>query len=250
MHCWRHKTPIIYRATSQWFAGMDVKPNDTGKTLRETALEGIEATALLSGVGQAAPVQHDRQPSGLDAVAPAPVGRADGVLRAQGNRRTASAHAGAARRSRASASRRPASKRGKRSTPSELTRRRRQHVREEPRHARRLVRLGHDALARAARLAQGRAAIPGRPVSGRLGPASRLVPFVAADRVDARRPPAVQRAAHARLHRRRRRPQDEQVARQRHRSARSGRTASARKSSACGSRRPTIRANCRSPTKS
>ncbi|MFZ9813081.1 MAG: class I tRNA ligase family protein, partial [Burkholderiaceae bacterium] len=23
MHCWRHKTPIIYRATSQWFAGMD-----------------------------------------------------------------------------------------------------------------------------------------------------------------------------------------------------------------------------------
>ena len=26
MHCWRHKTPIIYRATSQWFAGMDVAP--------------------------------------------------------------------------------------------------------------------------------------------------------------------------------------------------------------------------------
>lgn len=23
MHCWRHKTPIIYRATSQWFAGME-----------------------------------------------------------------------------------------------------------------------------------------------------------------------------------------------------------------------------------
>ena len=38
MHCWRHKTPIIYRATSQWFAGMDVKPNDTSRTLRETAL--------------------------------------------------------------------------------------------------------------------------------------------------------------------------------------------------------------------
>jgi isoleucyl-tRNA synthetase len=23
MHCWRHKTPIIYRATAQWFVGMD-----------------------------------------------------------------------------------------------------------------------------------------------------------------------------------------------------------------------------------
>src|SRR3546814_12605022 len=26
MHCWRHKTPVIYRATSQWFAGMDIHP--------------------------------------------------------------------------------------------------------------------------------------------------------------------------------------------------------------------------------
>jgi isoleucyl-tRNA synthetase len=25
MHCWRHKTPIIYRATTQWFVGMDRK---------------------------------------------------------------------------------------------------------------------------------------------------------------------------------------------------------------------------------
>ena len=24
-HCWRHKTPIIFRATEQWFIGMDVK---------------------------------------------------------------------------------------------------------------------------------------------------------------------------------------------------------------------------------
>jgi isoleucyl-tRNA synthetase len=23
MHCWRHKTPVIYRATTQWFVGMD-----------------------------------------------------------------------------------------------------------------------------------------------------------------------------------------------------------------------------------
>ena len=23
MHCWRHKTPLIYRATAQWFVRMD-----------------------------------------------------------------------------------------------------------------------------------------------------------------------------------------------------------------------------------
>ena len=53
MHCWRHKTPIVYRATSQWFAGMDRKPKDGGPTLRETALEGIEATAFYPGWGKA-----------------------------------------------------------------------------------------------------------------------------------------------------------------------------------------------------
>ncbi|HYD79690.1 MAG TPA: isoleucine--tRNA ligase [Paucimonas sp.] len=53
MHCWRHKTPIIYRATSQWFAGMDVKPKEGDKSLRETALEGIEATAFYPSWGKA-----------------------------------------------------------------------------------------------------------------------------------------------------------------------------------------------------
>jgi isoleucyl-tRNA synthetase len=52
MHCWRHKTPIIYRATSQWFAGMDLTPKDGGKTLRETALEGVEATAFYPSWGK------------------------------------------------------------------------------------------------------------------------------------------------------------------------------------------------------
>ncbi|WP_426110208.1 isoleucine--tRNA ligase [Massilia sp. PWRC2] len=53
MHCWRHKTPIIYRATSQWFAGMDVTPKDGGATLRETALAGIENTKFFPDWGQA-----------------------------------------------------------------------------------------------------------------------------------------------------------------------------------------------------
>jgi isoleucyl-tRNA synthetase len=53
MHCWRHKTPIIYRATSQWFAGMDIEPRDGKHTLRETALAGIEATQFFPAWGKA-----------------------------------------------------------------------------------------------------------------------------------------------------------------------------------------------------
>jgi isoleucyl-tRNA synthetase len=52
MHCWRHKTPIIYRATSQWFVGMDRKPNE-GRTLRDTALSAVEATKFFPDWGQA-----------------------------------------------------------------------------------------------------------------------------------------------------------------------------------------------------
>lgn len=53
MHCWRHKTPIVYRATNQWFAGMDITPKDGGPTLRETALAGIEKTQFFPDWGQA-----------------------------------------------------------------------------------------------------------------------------------------------------------------------------------------------------
>ncbi len=52
MHCWRHKTPVIYRATSQWFAGMDRQPK-TGKTLRETALQGVDNTEFYPAWGRA-----------------------------------------------------------------------------------------------------------------------------------------------------------------------------------------------------
>ena len=53
MHCWRHKTPIIYRATSQWFAGMDVQANDGSGSLREKALAGVEATEFFPAWGKA-----------------------------------------------------------------------------------------------------------------------------------------------------------------------------------------------------
>lgn len=52
MHCWRHKTPIIYRATSQWFAGMDID-NSTGRSLRDMALEAVDNTEFYPSWGRA-----------------------------------------------------------------------------------------------------------------------------------------------------------------------------------------------------
>src|SRR5687767_13264175 len=57
MHCWRHKTPVILRATTQWFAGMDEMPGyqgaKPGEPLRETALRGVEATRFYPSWGKA-----------------------------------------------------------------------------------------------------------------------------------------------------------------------------------------------------
>ncbi|QLF93063.1 isoleucine--tRNA ligase [Pseudomonas sp. ABC1] len=52
MHCWRHKTPLVYRATAQWFVGMDKQPNQ-GATLRERSLAAIDETAFVPAWGQA-----------------------------------------------------------------------------------------------------------------------------------------------------------------------------------------------------
>ncbi|HKO87688.1 MAG TPA: isoleucine--tRNA ligase [Burkholderiales bacterium] len=51
-HCWRHKTPIIFRATTQWFIGMD-RNTPAGKSLRETSLDAVQATAFYPDWGQA-----------------------------------------------------------------------------------------------------------------------------------------------------------------------------------------------------
>ena len=51
MHCWRHKTPVIYRATAQWFVGMDTPPHE-GETLRERALKAIEETDFVPAWGK------------------------------------------------------------------------------------------------------------------------------------------------------------------------------------------------------
>lgn len=45
-HCWRHKTPIIFRATPQWFISMD------NHNLRKQALSEIEQTQWIPDWGQ------------------------------------------------------------------------------------------------------------------------------------------------------------------------------------------------------
>ncbi|EGZ48372.1 isoleucine--tRNA ligase [Neisseria wadsworthii] len=51
-HCWRHKTPLIYRATGQWFIGMD-KTGADGKTLRDKAMKAVDNTEFFPAWGRA-----------------------------------------------------------------------------------------------------------------------------------------------------------------------------------------------------
>jgi isoleucyl-tRNA synthetase len=64
-HCWRHKTPVIYRAAAQWFIRMDAFDSTTEKTtgkfitdkssksLRELALNAIDQTHFYPENGRA-----------------------------------------------------------------------------------------------------------------------------------------------------------------------------------------------------
>ncbi len=45
-HCWRTKKPLIYRATNQWFISIDDKAQGAEKTLRETAVDAIDAVGF------------------------------------------------------------------------------------------------------------------------------------------------------------------------------------------------------------
>ena len=56
-HCWRHKTPVIYRAAAQWFIRMDegvgvFTKDKAPKTLRQTALDAIEKTSFYPESGK------------------------------------------------------------------------------------------------------------------------------------------------------------------------------------------------------
>jgi isoleucyl-tRNA synthetase len=51
-HCWRHKTPIIFRATAQWFIGMD-KAGHQGDALRSRARQAVDSTEFFPAWGRA-----------------------------------------------------------------------------------------------------------------------------------------------------------------------------------------------------
>ena len=54
-HCWRHKTPIIFRATPQWFIGMQqpAGSHSEKKSLRDLALHAVELTQFYPAWGRA-----------------------------------------------------------------------------------------------------------------------------------------------------------------------------------------------------
>ncbi|MEN9454998.1 MAG: isoleucine-tRNA ligase [Pseudomonadota bacterium] len=51
-HCWRHKTPLIFRATSQWFIGME-KSGKQSQTLRQQAQKAVDDTQFFPAWGRA-----------------------------------------------------------------------------------------------------------------------------------------------------------------------------------------------------
>ncbi|MDE2076856.1 MAG: isoleucine--tRNA ligase [Burkholderiales bacterium] len=57
-HCWRHKTPVIFRAAAQWFVRMDegegvFTRDKADKTLRQIALDAIDQTTFYPENGRA-----------------------------------------------------------------------------------------------------------------------------------------------------------------------------------------------------
>jgi isoleucyl-tRNA synthetase len=51
-HCWRSHTPLIFRATKQWFISVDGTPEGEAKTLREIALGEVEKTRFYPETGR------------------------------------------------------------------------------------------------------------------------------------------------------------------------------------------------------
>ncbi|WP_348653180.1 isoleucine--tRNA ligase [uncultured Sulfurimonas sp.] len=51
-HCWRSHTPLIFRATRQWFISVDEKPLAQDSTLRNIALTEIEKTMFIPETGR------------------------------------------------------------------------------------------------------------------------------------------------------------------------------------------------------
>jgi len=220
-HCWRHKTPVIFRATPQWFISMD----QAG--LRRGALEAIAHVDWMPAWGE------QRISSMIANLAAANLGRADSAVRPPFERRAASAHSGADRTGRA-ARRRNRHRRMVRSRSRDAARCRGRGLRQDRRRDGRLVRFrGRASLPRDAAAGGGGA---GGPVSRGLRSASRLVPQLAANVDRDVRPRALPGSAHARVHGRRERPQDVEVARQHPGAAKAHRHARRRRPAPLGRR--------------
>ena len=51
-HCWRSRMPVIFRATEQWFISVDTMLTESGKTLRNVALEKISGVKWIPAWGE------------------------------------------------------------------------------------------------------------------------------------------------------------------------------------------------------
>ncbi len=51
-HCWRSHTPLIFRATKQWFISVDETPKGESKTLRKIAVDEVSKTAFYPQTGR------------------------------------------------------------------------------------------------------------------------------------------------------------------------------------------------------
>ena len=199
---------------------------------------GDQHVDWMPALGRAAHHRHDRGPPRLVRLAPAHLGRADPAVRRQGDRRAASAHAGAHRGGRAA--------RGAGGIdawfdldPAEL-------LGAEAAHYDKATDVMDVWFDRASCTTASRSCAPRSAAPADLyleGSDQHRGWFhqLAADLGRDARPRAVSRRADARLHGRREGPQDVEVARQHPRAAEGDRARWAPTWCACGSRRPTMR---------
>ncbi len=188
-HSWRSKAPVIFRNAPQWFIAMDKPIPEIGGTLREKALAAIDATRFVPRAG------YNRLRSMIETRPDWNVSRqrAWGVpIAVFVDKKTGEPLRDAevmgriveafTRRGRRRLVREPA-----RALPRQQVQCRR--LRAGDGHPRRLVRLGLHACLHPRR--QRPAEVAGRPLSRRLRPASRLVPFLAARELRHARPRAL-----------------------------------------------------------
>ena len=202
-HSWRSKAPVIFRATPQWFVGDRQADSWTASTLRAAArMKAIGDTKWYPPRGENRIGAHGEGPARLGAVAPARLGRAAGDLRRKEDRRgpersrRLQAHRGRRSRPKAPMPGSPRRRRASWATTAipTITSRSRTFsmsgsIPARPMSSRSKIRIEPQWPQKRSR----------RSLSRRLGPASRLVPVVAAGKLRHARPRALRRRADPRL---------------------------------------------------